>query len=141
MNRIYKSLIIILSFVLILIAAVLYFFYVNGQAGKDDSQPTADEIIENSVEIPEITTNLLSGEYVRISFMIETDGKKAKEELEKREFQVNNIIIKQLAGMEAKDLEGTDGKIKLEEQMEEKINELLNKGKVVQVYITSVVFQ
>ena len=50
-----------------------------------------------SVDIKEITTNLASNDFIRISFKIQTDSKKAKEELEKRDFQVNNIIILELS--------------------------------------------
>lgn len=129
-----------MSVVIIALAVGLYYFFIKGTEAAG-GKPTADEIVENSVEIPEITTNLLNGDYIRISFTIQTDGKKAKEELEKRNFQVENVIIKKLSGLEAKDLEGTEGKVKLENDLKESLSESMEEGKIIQVYITSTIIQ
>lgn len=129
-----------MSVVIIALAVGLYYFFIKGTEAAG-GKPTADEIVENSVEIPEITTNLLNGDYIRISFTIQTDGKKAKEELEKRNFQVENVIIKKLSGLEAKDLEGTEGKVKLEKDLKESLSEFMEEGKIIQVYITSTIIQ
>ncbi|KIO61836.1 hypothetical protein B4064_0776 [Caldibacillus thermoamylovorans] len=129
-----------MSVVIIALSVGLYYFFIKGTEAAG-GKPTADEIVENSVEIPEITTNLLNGDYIRISFTIQTDGKKAKEELEKRNFQVENVIIKKLSGLEAKDLEGTEGKVKLENDLKESLSESMEEGKIIQVYITSTIIQ
>ena len=74
---------------------------------KDDeanAEPTIDEIIEASVDIPEITTNLASKQFIRISLKIQTDNPKAAEELAKRDFQVKNIVIQELSEMTPQDL-------------------------------------
>lgn len=52
-----------------------------------EEKPSIDEIVESSVEIPEITTNLAGNDYIKISFMVQTENKKAKEELEKEVFK------------------------------------------------------
>jgi len=135
-----RLLLIFMSVVIIALAVGLYYFFMKGTENAN-GKPTADEVVENSVEIPEITTNLLNGDYIRISFMIQTDGKKAKKELEKRNFQVENVIIKKLSGLEAKDLEGTEGKVKLENDLKENLNEYMEEGKIIQVYITSTIIQ
>jgi len=135
-----RLLLIFMSVVIIALAVGLYYFFMKGTEAAG-GKPTADEIVENSVEIPEITTNLLNGDYIRISFTIQTDGKKAKEELEKRNFQVENVIIKKLSGLEAKDLEGTEGKVKLENDLKESLSESMEEGKIIQVYITSTIIQ
>src|SRR5690606_33191293 len=103
--------------------------------------PTVDEIVESSLEIPEIVTNLLGDEYIRVSFTIETDSEETKSELEKLDFRVNNIIIKHLSNLESEELEGLEGKTRLENDLKEQINEVLPRGKVVKVYITSIVIQ
>ncbi|WP_404997038.1 flagellar basal body-associated protein FliL [Caldifermentibacillus hisashii] len=140
MNKTVRFLLIFMSVVIIALAVGLYYFFIKGTEAAG-GKPTADEIVENSVEIPEITTNLLNGDYIRISFTIQTDGKKAKEELEKRNFQVENVIIKKLSGLEAKDLEGTEGKVKLENDLKESLSESMEEGKIIQVYITSTIIQ
>ncbi|CEE01400.1 hypothetical protein BT1A1_1571 [Caldibacillus thermoamylovorans] len=140
MKKTVRLLLIFMSVVIIALAVGLYYFFMKGTEAAG-GKPTADEIVENSVEIPEITTNLLNGDYIRISFTIQTDGKKAKEELEKRNFQVENVIIKKLSGLEAKDLEGTEGKVKLENDLKESLSESMEEGKIIQVYITSTIIQ
>ena len=97
--------------------------------------------MESSVDIEEITTNLASDNFIRISFKIQTDSKKAKEELEKRDFQVKNIIIQELSEKNTEDLKGKNGQIELESDLKDKINELMQEGKVVQVYIVNSLLQ
>ncbi|MBS4189238.1 flagellar basal body-associated protein FliL [Bacillus sp. FJAT-49705] len=104
-------------------------------------EPTIDEVLESSVDIPQITTNLASNDFVRISFKIQTDSKNAKKELEKRDFQVKDIIIQELSEMEAKDIQGKEGQNKLKEDLKTKINEIMQKGQVEQVYITENLLQ
>lgn len=140
MNKSVKILIIIMSMSIIALAAGLYFFFVK-DTEHVNTEPSAEKIVECSLEIPEITTNLLNDDYIRISFTIQTDSKEAKEELEKRQFQVENVIIKTLSNLEAKDLEGTEGKDKLEDTLKKSIDDYLTKGEVVQVYITSAIIQ
>src|SRR5690625_1312109 len=77
------SLIILVS---IGIGAVVVVFYVNNDTDKGKAQ-SIDEIVEYSYETPEITTDLQDGTFVRIQFQVLTDGKNAKKEVVKREFQ------------------------------------------------------
>ncbi|MTH52751.1 flagellar basal body-associated protein FliL [Bacillus mangrovi] len=103
--------------------------------------PTIDEIVESSVEVPELTTNLAGGNIVRISLKLETDSKKAKEELEKREFQVKDVVISELSSMKAEQLAGKDGKEALKKTIMGSINRLMQEGKVEKVYTTSFILQ
>lgn len=106
-------------------------------ASDSQKEPSIDEVLKSTVEIPEITTKLLSDDYIRISFNIQTDGKKGKEELEKREFQVSNIIIKELSNMTSEEFKGEEGIVNLENRLKERINKLMQDGTVVKVYATS----
>lgn len=135
----------LLTFIIFLMISVgaiafAYFYYLNHQAEAVNG-PTVDEIVESSLEIPEIITNLLGDEYIRVSFTIETDSEETKSELEKLDFRVNNIIIKHLSNLESEELGGLEGKTRLENDLKEQINEVLPRGKVVKVYITSIVIQ
>ena len=120
--------------------AIITLLNTNNNQGKD-SKPTIDEILEMSVDIKEITTNLASNDFIRISFKIQTDSKESKEELQKRDFQVNNIIILELSGLEVEEIQGKEGQLKLEETLKTKINEILQEGKVQKVYITQFLLQ
>lgn len=108
---------------------------------KEHKEPTIDEVLAVSVDVKDIVTNLASDDFIRISFKMQTDSKDAKEELEKRDFQVRNIIIQELSEKKAEDLRGKEGKQKLEEDLKEKINSLMQEGKVVRVYITESLLQ
>jgi flagellar protein FliL len=105
------------------------------------TDPTIDEIVESSVDIPEITTNLADGSFVRISLKIQGSEKEAGEELLKRDFQVKNIVIQQLSEMEKESLEGKQGKVTFQNAIKSQVNELMQNGEVTQVYITSYVLQ
>ncbi|MFX3674098.1 MAG: flagellar basal body-associated protein FliL [Paenisporosarcina sp.] len=103
--------------------------------------PTIDEIIEASIDIPEITTNLSADSFIRLSLKIQTDSAEAAEELTKRDFQVKNIVIQELSEMTPEDLEGKEGKKAFENALKMQINELMHDGEVQQVYITSYIIQ
>ena len=131
----------ILLVVIALVGAVAIIMLLNTNNQSKSSEPTIDEVLEMSVDIKEITTNLASNDFIRISFKIQTDSKDAKEELEKRDFQVNNIIILELSGLEVEEIQGKEGQLKLEETLKTKINEILQEGKVQKVYITQFLLQ
>jgi flagellar protein FliL len=108
---------------------------------NEAKEPTIEEVLEVSVDVKDIVTNLANDNFIRISFKIQTDSKKAKEELEKRDFQVRNIIIQELSEKKSEELQGKEGKLKLEEDLKEKINNLMQDGRVVKVYITESLLQ
>lgn len=119
--------------------AFIYIWKFTGE--QKTNEPSIDEILESTVDIEEMTTNLASNNFIRISFKIQTDSKEAKEELEKRDFQVKNIIIQELSEKKSEELKGKNGQIKLENDLKDKINELMQEGKVVQVYIVNSLLQ
>lgn len=108
---------------------------------SSSGQPTIDEIIAQSYETEEITTNLLSNDFIKASFRIHVDSKKALQEIEKRDFQVDHIILRVLSGEKADDLAGPEGMEAFEDKVKDLLNELMQDGSVVQVYTTSWVIQ
>lgn len=140
-NKLWMILLIIL--VSIVMVGAIAFFAINyfDNESKKEKEPSIDEIVESSVEIPEITTNLQSGAFIRMSFTVQTDNKKAKEELEQRNFQVKNIIITELSEMKADDLTGKKGKEQFQELLKKNIGSIMQDGKVEKVYITSSILQ
>ncbi|WP_449540015.1 flagellar basal body-associated protein FliL [Ferdinandcohnia sp. Marseille-Q9671] len=135
-NKLLIIMIIILS-TITLVGTTAFVILTKVTASDSEKEPSIDEVIKSTVEIPEITTKLLSDDYIRISFNMQTDGKKAKEELEKRSFQVNNLIIKELSNMTSEEFKGEEGIVNLENRLKERINELMQDGTVVKVYATS----
>ncbi len=134
------SLIILVSITLVGIVGLILVLQFNKGDDKP-AEPTIDEIIEASVDVPEITTNLNGRQFIRISLKIQTDNKKAAAELTKRDFQVNNIVIQQLSEMTSKDFEGKAGKQQFEDALKAQLNPLMQEGKIEKVYITSYIIQ
>lgn len=132
-------LILLIAITLVGAVAIVVILKTSGESA--DKEPTIDEVLEASVDVAEITTNLAGNDFIRISFKIQTDGKKSKEELEKRDFQVKNIIIHTLSEKTAEDVSGKIGQTALETELKDKINELMQTGNVVQVYITGSLLQ
>jgi len=131
----------ILLIIITLAGAALVVFVKQGDQVSAQKEPSIDDILEASVDIQQITTNLKNDNFIRVSFKIQTDGKKAKKELEKREFQVKNIIIQELSEMNPEDIQGREGQTQLQEMLKNKINEYMQTGKIVQVYITESLLQ
>ncbi|HLR07935.1 MAG TPA: flagellar basal body-associated protein FliL [Bacillota bacterium] len=129
------SLIVIL---LLGIMALLMMLYVTGDEAKGESR-TIEDMVEYSHETPEITTDLEDGSFVRIQFQIITDSKEAKEEISKRDFQLKNILIKELATMDEDDFK--EGLGDLEEALKLKLNELMTDGTVTDVYTINKILQ
>jgi flagellar FliL protein len=103
---------------------------------KEAEPLTADEMQEYTVDTGEITTNLLTNNYIIIRFSITADSPEGKEELTKRLPQVNQIIIKTLAGLTPDDIKGTEGINKLEAKIMNEISAIMLEGKIVQVITT-----
>ncbi|KAA0547930.1 flagellar basal body-associated protein FliL [Bacillus sp. BGMRC 2118] len=134
-------LIVIVTIILIGAVAVVLIMKFNDSGEEEVKEPTIDEIVEYSVDVPEITTNLLDGEFVKIQFKVQTENVKAKDELAKREFQTKNIIIQELSEMTSEQFKGKEGITNLENVIKTELNELMHEGKVVRVYTTSFVLQ
>lgn len=132
-------LILLVSISLVGTIAVIASKQFNGSSGS--KEPSIDKILASSVDVPQITTNLANGDYIRMSFKIQTDSKKAKKELEKRDFQVKDIIIQELSEMESNELKGKAGQEKLKEELKIKLNKIMQNGKIEQVYITENLLQ
>lgn len=78
--------------------------------------------VKYSYETDEIITDLEEGGFVRIQFQVVTDGKKAYKEISKRNFQLKNILIKELSQLN--DTEFTTDLVELEKVVKLKLNEL-----------------
>lgn len=118
---------------------VVFFFFM------DEADETAGQSIEDmnkySYETPEVTTDLKNGTFVRIQFTIITDGSKAVAELEDREFQIQNMLIKELANKSEVDFQEKETLSNLENAIKDDLNEVMNDGKVTDVYTINKILQ
>ena len=140
-NKLINTMLIILLFIFLLGIVVLVTVNVFYGNSDDYKEPSIDEVLKYSVDFNEMTTNLKSGGYVRVQYKIQTDSKKAKSELEKRTFQLENIVIHAIADKVASDFSGGEGMVELEEEIKFQLNSIMQEGKVVQVYTTRFLLQ
>ncbi|QKS71430.1 flagellar basal body-associated protein FliL [Paenalkalicoccus suaedae] len=141
-NRLVTIMLIILV-ALTLIGGLTLFLYTQFfQAPEDpNAAPTIEEVIERSVETEEITTNLASNQIIRGKFVIEADSVDARNELELRAFQIENIIISKLADLTAQDFQGSEGITALEASIANEINLIMQEGQVTRVYMQQKIIQ
>lgn len=136
----FKTMMIILGTLTVLgVVALILVFNLNGETEKAKGERSIDEIRESSLMTEEITTDLQDGNFIRIRFRIVTDSKDALEELKKRDFQMQNILIKELATMEGDAFQS--GLSNLEETVKLKLNKLMEEGEVTDVYTVDKVLQ
>ncbi|WP_237648614.1 MULTISPECIES: flagellar basal body-associated protein FliL [Sediminibacillus] len=138
-GKMIKTLIIVLLVLVIGGAAGMVFVLNADGEEKEPDEQSLDEMVENSVQTEEMSTDLEDGSFVRIQFQIVTDSEKAKEEVEKRQFQAQNILIKELAKMDREAFK--TGLSDLEAMMKDKLNEVMQEGNIVDVYTIKKVLQ
>ncbi|WP_368654822.1 flagellar basal body-associated protein FliL [Ornithinibacillus sp. 4-3] len=139
MSKMVKMMITSLVIILALGAATILFILNLNNKDDKSSAETLDEMVKYAYESPEITTDLLDGSFVRIQFQIITDGKAAQEEISKRDFQLKNILIKELAKLDEEDFKTALGE--LEEKIKDRLNELMTEGKIIDVYTINKILQ
>lgn len=141
MSKLVKTM--VTSIGIVLLGGVIAFiivFNVTGQSLTSKSEAESIEtLVKHSFETPEITTDLQDGSFVRIQFQVLTDSKEAQKEISNREFQLKNILIKELAEMDEEDFK--KGLTELESTIQNKLNELMTEGNVIDVYTTNKILQ
>ncbi|KMK77224.1 flagellar basal body-associated protein FliL [Alkalihalobacillus pseudalcaliphilus] len=141
-NKMFQiTLILMLTFSLVGVAVIIFLNQSGQFARADNNQSSIDDIIEMSFETEQIVTNLKSNDYIRVSFFIQGDSKDTLTEIEKRDFQLNHLILSLLSEKTSSELSGRDGMRAIEAQLKEEINTLLDSGEVQNVYTTSWVIQ
>src|SRR5690625_990630 len=139
MSRLVKTMITSLAVLLVgggIVVVIVANVTGNPLFGEKDS---IENVVKHAYETSELTTDLSDGTFVRIQFKILTDGKKAHNEITHRDFQIKNIIIKELATMTQDDVKSNLGD--LEEALQNKLNELMSDGEVIDVYTINKILQ
>jgi flagellar FliL protein len=135
-----KPTIIIVVVVILLSGGTAFFLFQSKSEGKTKDL-SADAIVANMVNTDPIVTDLNSGGYIQIGFQLQTSSTKAKDELTKRDFQVRNIAIRLLSGMTQDQVKSPVGMEKFETEMKNEINDLMQNGRVIQIYTTNKMIQ
>ncbi|BBN98664.1 flagellar basal body-associated FliL family protein [Sporolactobacillus terrae] len=129
--------------VLVIIGMIVVFFFVFRQQSDGENKGTdIDEIVNQlTVDTGEITTNIKGDHFIKLDFNIQVSSKEAKEELEKRTFQVKNAVIYTVSGMTPEDLQDQQGIAQLESLIKKRVDGFLQSGTVTHVYTTEKIVQ
>ena len=140
MNSLAKTLITSLTILIVVaLIAVVAIVYINSDTSSADDGLSIDEMNEFSYITPEVTTDLKDGRFVRVQFQLVADSKDGLKEVEKREFQIQNILIKELSVMTEEDFNA--GLSDLESTLKTKLNELMEEGQIAEVYTVNKIMQ
>jgi len=117
------------------IGVTIYFFLIE----DNDDPRSIDHMNKYSYETAELTTDLNDGKFVRVQFLMITDGKKGLKEIEKRSFQIKNTVIKEISLMEEEDFKS--GINEVEKTIKTELNKLMTDGEITDVYTTMKILQ
>ncbi|WP_346936987.1 flagellar basal body-associated FliL family protein [Clostridium sp.] len=144
--------------VLIIVTAIVIFALITGavfvgytvatkQAGKNNSGASESNLLEKeaTLDLKEFLVNLSDEEkskFVKVNIFLGSDGKnkKLQKELTAKVPQIRDCINKILRTKKSTDFT-TEGEVLLKEEIIVKANELLNNGKIANVYFTDLIVQ
>ncbi|MFB1049566.1 flagellar basal body-associated FliL family protein [Paraliobacillus sp. JSM ZJ581] len=130
----------ITSLIIITIAGVGAIAYiVLNNDDKTSDELSIKEMVEYSHTTEEMNTDLKDDSFVQVQFQLITDSKKAKKEVINRQFQLKNFLIKESVDLTEKDFQ--EGLSTLETKLKDQMNELMDDGKIIDVYIISKIIQ
>jgi flagellar protein FliL len=110
-------------------------------AKANADQPSIDEVLNQSIEVGPITTNLKDGGIIKTKFELVCSSAKSAEELKKVSFQIESTIIQYLSGVKKEDLVGANGLDSLEGNVKKKLNQALGTEVIKRVYTTDKLIQ
>ncbi|BCJ85269.1 flagellar basal body-associated FliL family protein [Effusibacillus dendaii] len=143
-NRLFNiALIIIISIAMLGVVAIVGLQYI-GSAQNQPKAPkpvAADKLAATQFQVEKITTNLAGSSLIQIQVYLQVDGSKAMDELNLRKVQVKDTITQILHTTTHVDLQKTEGVQLLKQHIKDAVNQYLQNGKVIDVYIPDIVIQ
>lgn len=113
-----------------------------GEAGEGEAAVKASDM--RFYGVGDFTANLSgpgTGHYIKVSVNLKLDQLLSEHEVKKRQPQIRDKIIFILNSKSPKDLQASDGRSFLKEEIKAAINGLLDTGKVEAVYFQSFIFE
>lgn len=136
-NKSFRVILIILA--VIAIAGVGGVVYLLLNDSDPDRALTIEEQVDYAYTTEEINLDLADQRYVQLQFNILTDNSDARVEIELREFQFKNILIKETIDMTSDELQ--TGLNEFEDTLKKEMNKLMEEGEITDVYIVSKIVQ
>ncbi len=147
-----KKLIIIIAAVALvaIIGGGAAFFMLGGEEEKPDPEAEAAAMASKAkavgpmVNIDTFVVNILDDEenrYLKAAITIEVDAPAAADEITARLPQIQDAILLLIGNKTFGELRDMQGKMQLRAELINRLNEILNKGKVKRIYFTDFVVQ
>lgn len=139
------SLIILIT--LAFLGVATYFLYQYIFPGDEEKivettkEPSIDEILPLTVQVPKISTNLGDSSIIVIEMTLQTDSEKAKIEAEKRMYQIQDKINLYLVNLTRESFSSEEKINNFKVDLMVRINSILQEGKVVKIDITQLYVQ
>ncbi|PFP30800.1 hypothetical protein COJ96_02220 [Bacillus sp. AFS073361] len=140
MNLYKKSMLII--GIITLVGVGGYFGWEKLNAPKEEiKEPTAEELLEQSVDTEMITTNFADEGFIKMRFKIITKSKKDAEEIGKLQFHIESSIIQYVNNIKKEEANGPKGLTLIENNLQKVLNQELGTNYITRVYMIDKVVQ
>lgn len=130
----------LLIFFAAVFSATIFFIYKIMPAKEAITKVTAGNEVKYLLPLgEEILINLADTSkqrYLRLNFTIVLDSEETQEEVQKRKAQVRDIVISICRTKNSEELRGKEGNDKLRNEIVTAINDILPKGKVIDIFFT-----
>jgi len=152
-NKLLLIVIIVLLLVLLIVGGLVAYFLLSGGDEEKQAEPQKVEKkkkVSNMTEIGPIypldrfIVNLLSNNsnrYLKCKIDLELDAPELQKEIDKKLPAIRDLIIRILSSKTVEEIQTSQGKEKLKEEIKRKINEILTTGEIRNVYFTEFVIQ
>ncbi|MDR2946419.1 MAG: flagellar basal body-associated FliL family protein [Candidatus Adiutrix sp.] len=112
-----------------------------GEGGEEGVEPVADVGPQN-IEFKPFVVNLGGGNrFLKLTMSVEADTQELADEINKKMPQFRDLILMLLSSLSYDDISTLDGKVRLRNQMLNRINIQLSAGKVRNIYFSEFVMQ
>lgn len=148
-NNVLNAKVIIFAVALLVLAAIgssltTYFFFGRALVQPAPKVVVVAEKFGPTYPIGEFTANLADKDvrrYIQTTIVFELNEEKASEEISQRNPQIRDAIYSILGSYRRDDILDEQGKIRLREEIMNKVNSFLEKGRVKNVYFTQFIVQ
>ena len=116
----------------------------NGEQADQDTPVPVEELLGPIFSLDTFIVNLADKggkRYLRMTIDLELDGEELESEVTKRLPQVRDSILTILPTKHFKDISSAKGKTELRDQMLERINGMLARGQITNIYFKEFVIQ
>ncbi|SEN58617.1 flagellar FliL protein [Amphibacillus marinus] len=137
-NKAFKVVLTCLIMITIIGLALVIFLLLNNN-NADNDVITIDDQIEASYMTEAMNIDLSDNRYAQLQFRIITDSVDTRDEMEKRIFQFQNLLIKETVDMNSEELNSDLSAF--ETRLKDEMNVFMEDGEITDIFIVSKIIQ